>query len=138
MKAISIQQPWAWLIIEAPPLWRKPVENRTWKTDYRGWIQIHAAKECTQDEYDAAVKFVRTFNANLAAMIPPLKELDRGGIIGSVFLSDCVRHHPSRFFTGPFGFVLEKPLPCKFLPMRGMLGIFNVKDDGEPEEIKNI
>jgi hypothetical protein len=136
VKAISIRQPWAWLIIEAPEQWRKPVENRTWETKFRGWIQIHAAKGCTEAEYAEAVAFVRSFNPALASMIPALDKLDKGGIIGSVYLSDCVRRHPSRFFVGPFGFVMDKPMPVPFRPMRGMLGIFNTTAAGEPEEIK--
>ncbi|MEI6078297.1 MAG: ASCH domain-containing protein [Verrucomicrobiota bacterium] len=133
MKAISLRQPWAWLIIEG----HKPIENRTWETKFRGDIQIHAAKGCTQTEYDEAVAFVRSFNPVLAAGIPPLDRLEKGGIIGLVKITDCVQRHPSRFFVGPFGFVMERPYPLPFRPMRGMLGIFNVNEQGEPEEIAN-
>jgi hypothetical protein len=38
-KALSVRQPWAWAIAAG----YKPVENRTWKVDYQGWIAIHAA-----------------------------------------------------------------------------------------------
>lgn len=38
MKAISIHQPWAWLIVEG----YKDIENRTWLTAYRGPVLIHA------------------------------------------------------------------------------------------------
>lgn len=40
MKAISIQQPWAWAIFNG-----KPVENRKWSTAYRGPLLIHAGKK---------------------------------------------------------------------------------------------
>ena len=40
MKAISIKQPWAWLIISG----YKTVENRKWYTAHRGDILIHASK----------------------------------------------------------------------------------------------
>jgi len=131
MKAISIRQPWSWLIING---W-KPVENRTWETKFRGDIQIHAAKGCTQAEYDDAVAFVRGFDKVLAAGIPPLNRLEKGGIIGIVRITDCVRRHPSPFFVGPWGFVMEKPYPLPFKAMRGMLGIFNTNAQGEPEEV---
>lgn len=130
MNAISIRQPWAWLIVEG----HKPIENRTWYTKFRGDIQIHAAKGCTQAEYDAAVDFVRSFDPTLAAGIPPLERLERGGIVGLVRITGCVERHPSPFFVGPFGFVMERPYPLPFRPMRGMLGIFNVNKDGEPED----
>jgi len=71
----------------------------------------------------------------LAAGIPPLDRLEKGGIIGLVKITDCVRRHPSRFFVGTFGFVMERPYPLPFKPMRGMLGIFNTNANGEPEAL---
>src|SRR5438045_8559495 len=38
MKALSIRQPWAWLIVNG----HKPVENRSWSTKYTGKLLIHA------------------------------------------------------------------------------------------------
>ena len=38
MKALSIKQPWASLIAHGI----KDIENRTWKTNFRGRIYIHA------------------------------------------------------------------------------------------------
>ncbi len=40
MKCLSVRQPWASLIIRGT----KDVENRTWDTDYRGRLAIHASK----------------------------------------------------------------------------------------------
>ena len=40
MKALSIKQPWAWLIVNG----YKDIENRTWKTNYRGTFLVHASK----------------------------------------------------------------------------------------------
>jgi hypothetical protein len=40
MKAITVRQPWAELIASGA----KRVENRTWRTRYRGPLLIHAAK----------------------------------------------------------------------------------------------
>jgi hypothetical protein len=133
MKAISIRQPWAWLIIEG----YKPIENRNWPTNFRGDIQIHAAKGCTQQEYDDAVAFVRSFNPAIASRIPSLDKLEKGGIIGIVRITDCVSQSQSPWFVGKFGFVMTRPYPVPFRPMRGMLGIFNVNTQGEPEEIAN-
>src|SRR3972149_11819690 len=41
MKALSIIQPWAWLIVHG----HKPVENRRWPTSFRGQFLIHAGKK---------------------------------------------------------------------------------------------
>jgi hypothetical protein len=48
MKALSIRQPWAWLILHAG----KDIENRDWPTRFRGRFLIHAAKGMTRDEYE--------------------------------------------------------------------------------------
>ena len=49
MKALSIQQPWAWMILYGT----KRVENRTWATSFRGPFLIHAGlkadREATAD-----------------------------------------------------------------------------------------
>lgn len=45
--ALSIRQPWAWLILHAG----KDIENRTWQTYQRGWFAIHASKGMTRREY---------------------------------------------------------------------------------------
>lgn len=47
MKALSIKQPWASLICtprqDNPLLGIKDIENRTWRTHFRGKIYIHAS-----------------------------------------------------------------------------------------------
>src|SRR5580693_2266204 len=45
MKALSIQQPWAWAILYLG----KRIENRTWSSDFRGPIYIHAGLKIDHD-----------------------------------------------------------------------------------------
>lgn len=52
MMALSIRQPWAWLIASG----HKDIENRCWKTLRRETIYIHASKGMTRGEYDDAQK----------------------------------------------------------------------------------
>lgn len=40
MKAVSLWQPWASAVAEG----LKPIETRSWRTSYRGWLAIHAAR----------------------------------------------------------------------------------------------
>jgi hypothetical protein len=47
VKALSIRQPWAWLIVNG----QKDIENRCWKTHFRGKIYVHAAKGMTRGDY---------------------------------------------------------------------------------------
>lgn len=128
-KALSIRQPWAWAILHADPV--KDIENRTWQAtrhgleDYNGRFAIHAAKGMTQNEYETAARFMRS----IGVQCPPAHELQRGGIIGTVELVECVKEHDSPWFFGPRGLVLRETDPCDFIPCKGALGFFNWERD---------
>lgn len=118
-KALSIRQPWAWLIAHG---W-KNVENREWPTRFRGRVLIHASKGMTRMEYDAARLFVAGFSD---VQLPPIAALERGGIVGVCTVLDCVTAHASEWFCGPFGFVLADAEPVEFFPCKGALGFFRM------------
>ena len=121
MKALSVRQPWAWLIVNGC----KDIENRNWYTTQRGRIWIHAAKKCTRYEYDEACRFAKTVDPKL--IIPDLGSLPRGGIVGSVKILDCVDYSDSPWFVGDYGFLLNNAQSCSFIPYRGQLGFFEVE-----------
>ena len=118
MKAISIRQPWAWLIVQG----YKDVENRTWSTKYRGPILIHAGKTLDPGFDELRQELREEFDID----VPPRKELPRGGIVGQATIVDCVTDYDSAFFSGPYGFVLEDAQPLPFQPCKGRLGIFDL------------
>jgi hypothetical protein len=120
MKAISVRQPWAWLIIHKG----KDVENRNWPTKLRGRVLIHAAKGMTQDEYLDVWHFVLPWGIQL----PAFDALERGGIIGSVEIMDCITSSSSVWFSGKYGFWLQDPIALPFRPFRGALGFFDVPE----------
>ena len=120
MKALSIRQPWCWLILHAG----KDIENRDWPTKFRGRFLLHAGKGMTRDEYEDAPLWI--------VDLPDFKDLERGGIVGSVELVDCVSDHDSDWFFGRYGFVLRDPKPLPFTPYRGQLGFFDVPDTLTP------
>jgi hypothetical protein len=140
MKALSIRQPWATLLC----LGIKRYETRTWKTDYRGPIALHAGTQ-----FDAASRRL--------CLEPPLADwlrragyvspraLPRGQIIGTAILADCIATEKLRSlsatqrrlgdfsrgrwawrFTDTLRF--ERPLPAK-----GQLSLFNVDLHALPE-----
>lgn len=127
MKAISIRQPWAWLILNAG----KDVENRTWHTTFRGRVLIHASKGMTNSEYyDALDSLASIVTGEDIPPIPPrLEDMQRGGIVGEVEIVDCVSQSDSPWFCGPYGFVLINPKPVPFLPCKGSLGFFDLDYD---------
>lgn len=109
IRALSIRQPWAWLIVHG----EKPVENRSWSTNVRGRILIHASRR-----YDV-----------LADVAVPIDEpLDFGGIVGEAEIVDCVQEHESEWFTGPYGLVLKNAKTLPFRAVRGRQGFFYVED----------
>lgn len=129
MKALSIRQPWAWMILHAG----KDIENREWPTRFRGRVLIHASKGMTRDEWDGAWDFAlfgsTGADANLA---PHFDAIERGGIVGSVEIIDCVTHSDSPWFMGIYGFVMRNPIVLPFHPCRGALGFFDVtKQEGK-------
>ena len=116
MKALSIRQPWAWLIVNGP----KDIENRRWYTSFRGPVLIHASTHFDLTSYQALV--------DLGERMPPRSSFSLGGIIGCARVIDCVREHPSRWFEGPWGFVLAERKPLDFIGLRGQLGFFEVPE----------
>lgn len=93
MKAITVKQPYAKLIASGI----KNIENRTWKTNYRGRILIHAASNsCTWQKVintlsEAAKEYFMKHGLNGAWV----RNLEKGAIIGSVEIVDCVRDSSS-------------------------------------------
>lgn len=122
MKALSIRQPWAWLILNAG----KDIENRVWKTQFRGPVLIHASAGMTISEYGMAALFVAR-QVHPGIVLPTMADLPRGGIVGQVEITDCVDGSCSPWFCGPYGFVLANPKPLPFKPCKGSLKFFEVK-----------
>lgn len=118
MKALSIRQPWAWLIIHGG----KDIENRSWHTTFRGRFLVHAAQGMTRAEYNAASWVAGPLGVNL----PRFEDLQRGGIIGSVELVDSLDISDSPWFMGQKGFLLRDPMPLRFIPLKGRLSFFEV------------
>ncbi|MBK3470501.1 ASCH domain-containing protein [Pseudomonas carnis] len=121
MKALSIRQPWAWLIVHGG----KDVENRSWHTKFRGRFLVHAAKGLTGSELVRALKFCE----ERGLPMPDVCDLNRGGIIGSVELVDSLDTSESPWYMGDKAFALRAPIPLPFIPLKGRLNFFEVPDE---------
>ena len=77
MKALTIKQPWATLIMQGD----KRFEFRSWQTKYRGDLLIHAGKGIDKE----AMK-------RLAKYLP--EDMPTGKILGKVKLVDCIKMSP--------------------------------------------
>lgn len=90
MRAISLTQPYAQLVVEGI----KSVETRSWRTTYRGEVAIHAsarfpnwAKRLCGHGYHA-----EDFDGALLALLPSLNvdNMPLGAIVGVATIYDCV------------------------------------------------
>lgn len=118
MKALSIRQPWAWLIVNG----YKDVENRTWHTRYRGPVLIHASKAFDKEGY------LHVSMQHPHIQMPHFTAFETGGIVGRATITDCVHQLASPWFTGPWGFVMRDAEPLPFSPCAGKLGFFDVQE----------
>jgi hypothetical protein len=116
MKALSIRQPWAWLIVQGI----KDIENRTWPTEFRGRFLVHASRRVDV----ASMDLVR--EACLAEGIELPAELLTGGVVGEAVILDCVTSSESEWFEGPYGFVIGRARELPFRACSGRLKFFNV------------
>lgn len=109
-RALSVRQPWAYAILHLG----KDVENRPWRTHYRGRILIQATLKIERDE---AVKL----------KLDPDK-LPTGAIIGSVEIVDCVRNSKSKWaIRGRWHWILKNPrYLAKPIQFKGALGFIRV------------
>ena len=123
MKALSVQQPWAWLIING----HKDVLNQMWHTHYRGPLLIHANEAyCVDGEAWAKRLLLHPDYRNVE--LPPCHDLDRGKIIGSVELVDVTMRADSIWYVpGRWAWHVRNPEPMT-PPIRwnGKTGLFEV------------
>lgn len=119
-RLLTVRQPWANLIMQGV----KDIENRTWATEYRGEIYIHAGRAGVSPADLALAE----------SHLGELPDLPFGVVLGSVNLVDIVRDHPSpwaipgtfHWVLSPGRFLLRKPVPWRgnqgLLPISPALG----------------
>jgi hypothetical protein len=118
LPVLSIRQPFAWLVVHGI----KDIENRGWRTHYRGPILIHAST----NESGLNAANLEWCQDRSPVRLP--KEYDLGGIIGMAEIVDCVRRHSSPWKHDPsWGWVLANPRPLKFRACKGAVGFFYPK-----------
>jgi len=119
MKALSIKQPFAELILQG----RKKIELRTWNTKFRGEFLIHASKIPNKQA-------MKTFN---------FTDLHYGFIVGKAKLVDVKIYkneeehnkdkelHLASNYSDTHGFILNDIERLKPIPYKGNLNFWNFK-----------
>jgi|MTBAKSStandDraft_1061840.scaffolds.fasta_scaffold01338_30 hypothetical protein len=133
MKAISIKQPWAWLIANG----YKTVENRKWYTAHRGDLLIHASK--SKEDLERDLEYVRqTFGIG----IDP-DQLIFGQVLAVADLIACTKEPKERIDQywhdkGNFAWILRKIRQIDPFVVRGRLNLFEIPFswDEYPEQIR--
>lgn len=132
MKALSLTQPWASLIVNR----HKHIETRDWRTNFVGRIAIHASKANTASDRDYAGELFKQ------GLVEPVTHMPHGAIIGTAYVMGCRvttdivsqigareqsfgDYGPNRFaWFLTDAYRLEQPIPCK-----GALGLWTVPPD---------
>ncbi len=106
MKALTVRQPWADAIARG----LKRIENRTWRTDYRGQLLIHAG--LSEEDVPGRLR----------------GRLALGSIIALVHLDDCLPLEETpddEHAEGPWCWLLSDPIPLvEPVPCAGRLGLW--------------
>lgn len=130
MKALSIIQPWTSLIATGI----KDIENRTWRTNFRGEFLLHASAKplkggwnaLNEEQKKAAASLVNPFGS-----VTDYKLLPVAAIIGKATLVDCVQNHPSVWAEkGVWNWVLKDVVlfDHPILNVKGKLGFWEFDD----------
>lgn len=113
-KALTVRQPWAHLIAVGI----KKIENRTWQTNFRGVLYIHAGSKMHETSMDQ-------INQKFGLDVKP-EQLTFSAIIARVDLVDIISRSDDPFFEGPYGWVFENTQILKPFPLSGKMGLFDL------------
>lgn len=119
MKALSLQQPWAELIVSG----RKTIETRTWNTKFRGKFYIHASKTVNV----AAAKKLGVKNPVAGAFIGTAKLTDVKEYKNSKEFQKDNKKHLALSKYKRYGYLLKDVKRIKPKPYKGQLSFFEVK-----------
>jgi len=122
---LSVKQPYAWAIVAG----LKDIENRNWRTSYRGVLAIHASSRFASAE---GIDEVRRRAKEAGIEMPQIEHMPRQGVIGTVEAvavvspdqTDSVWADPDAVAC----FVLRNPRETTFRPIRGRPGIFDARE----------
>jgi hypothetical protein len=135
MKALSLLQPWASLVV----MGAKKIESRSWSTPYRGEILIHASRGKAGGLVAGEPVFKK--------YIPDFNKLPFGAIIGKAFITKILRVEDfglsdidmngltleekafGDYTHGRYGWVLEEAIQFKQpIHISGHLRLWEIKD----------
>ena len=119
LKALSIKQPFAYLILNE----FKTLENRNNLKNFKGTFLIHASKQWDDTWTDKCGSGVSV--SVIKYGINKIKDTMRfGGIIGYAEITGFTENPETQWFTGKYGLKIKNPNPLPFTPCPGQLSFF--------------
>ena len=129
MKAISLRQPWADLVVQG----KKTLELRTWTVSHRGPLAIHAAQAV--EEAACQAHGLAPGGLTSGALVGVVDLVEIIPLDEAAFQQQAGAHRAQGFFAPPpggvvlYGWRLENPRPLPHpIPYRGRMGLFSVPD----------
>jgi hypothetical protein len=135
-KGLSIAQPWASAIAFAG----KDIENRSWRSHYRGPLAIHASGTVYRDHLDnyrcrvvrggekrLIIDWINRGRRRLGLELDGPNNIISSHIVAIAMFVDCVEKSSSPWFEGDWGWVLKGVLPIEPIPWTGALGLWDCK-----------
>lgn len=116
MKALTIRQPLAYAIVQLG----KDVENRSWRTHYRGPLLIHAAARRAPNPHAMLSEYMKRPPSEQSLCDLPIER-----IVGVVDLVDCIKNSKSKWAQrGAWHWVLKNPRAMEPIECTGRLGLW--------------
>lgn len=130
MKVISIKEPFATLIMNGSKL----IETRSWKTNYRGELYIHASGKSLAKEYfnnPYILELIKDMNMNYGNIIC------KGNLVDCVYMdekflkkikSNKQEYNLGLYELGRYAWIFENIVPIYPIPAKGKLNIWNYNE----------
>ena len=127
MRVISIKEPFATLLMQNI----KHIETRSWKTNYRGELYIHASGKSLSNKYltnDVVRKLINNMEMNYGNIIC------KGRLVDCVYMDEeyvnkmkknKIEYHCGAYEVGRYAWIFENIEQIKPIPVKGHLNIWN-------------
>lgn len=146
MRALSLRCPFPWLMVKG----YKPWENRSWNTNKRGWVLVHASRQYSVQDLLLARELIQRLDerppepvaqlytalvqGQLASLQGAGAPLQTGGIVGAVridsvhppILSGYAEPLPDWRILHQYGFKIGAAEEIPFTPCSGKQGFWRV------------
>ena len=125
MKVLSIKEPWASLIMNNI----KKIETRSWKTNYRGELFIHASLSTKNNISNEVLDLIKDMKLNNGYIICKCKLVDcvymTEDFINNIKNNNHIEYICGDYQLGRYAWILDDIEVVEPIEVKGKLGIWN-------------